>query len=207
MDFNLTSETLYYILKDINNFVNSLKDNFSNTENKEIKELIKEIELVFSDLIKSIENDDKANIYKNLLKLKSLELRILINEAKNNSLYLFWEKLIKNIKEKKITNEELKEFYNSELSKLFMNAEIVVNIMLLEDDEFFKNFLDVIFGEAFRNYYNALEKIKEFIIKQDFSILDNVLDNVLISSFFFIQIHKIIPQEYSQNIEDIIKGE
>ncbi|MGC8815813.1 MAG: hypothetical protein ACP5O4_06445 [bacterium] len=204
---NLTSETLYYILKDINNFINTLKENFENTENLEIKNIIKEIENIFSELINAIENQDNANIYKYLLKLKSLELKLLINEAKNNQLYLFWEELIKNIKNKKITNEELKEFYETEISKLFMNAEIVANIIILEDDEFFKNFLDIIFGEAFRNYYNALEKIKEFIINQNVSVLDGILDNVLISSFFFGQIYKIIPQEYSKNIEDIIKGE
>ncbi|MGB9638179.1 MAG: hypothetical protein ACP5RD_05640 [bacterium] len=204
---NLTSETLYYILKDINNFINTLKENFENTENVEIKNIIKEIENIFSELINAIENQDNANIYKYLLKLKSLELKLLINEAKNNQLYLFWEELIKNIKNKKITNEELKEFYETEISKLFMNAEIVANIIILEDDEFFKNFLDIIFGEAFRNYYNALEKIKEFIINQNVSVLDGILDNVLISSFFFGQIYKIIPQEYSKNIEDIIKGE
>ena len=56
------------------------------------------------------------------------------------------------------------------MSKLFMNAEIVVNIITLEDDEFFKNFLDVIFGEAFRNYYNALEKIKDIIFIEELKI-------------------------------------
>ncbi len=204
---NITSEALYYILKDINSFINNIKERFKDYNNIEIRSTIEEMELLFSNLIKAIENQDNTNIYKNLLKLKSLELRILINEAKTNPLYFFWEELIKNIKSKKITNEELKEFYETEMSKLFMNAEIVVNIIILEDDEFFKNFLDVIFGEAFRNYYTALEKIKEFIIKQDYSILENILDNILISSFFFIQIYKIIPEEYSKNLEDLIKGE
>jgi len=204
---NLTSETLYYILKDIKTFILNLKENFKNNENVEINNTINEIEQVFSELVKAVENQDNTNIYKYLLKLKSLELKILINEAKGNQLYLFWEELIKNIKAKKITNEELKEFYESELSKLFMNAEIVANIIILEDDEFFKNFLDIIFGEAFRNYYYALEKIKEFIVTQNVSVLENVLDNVLISSFFFVQIHKIIPEEYSKSIEDIIKGQ
>jgi len=203
----LTSETLYYILKDISTFILNLKENFKNNENIKINNTINEIEQVFSELVKAVENQDNANIYKYLLKLKSLELKILINEAKSNQLYLFWEELIKNIKAKKITNEELKEFYESELSKLFMNAEIVANIIILEDDEFFKNFLDIIFGEAFRNYYYALEKIKEFIITQNASVLENVLDNILISSFFFVEIYKIIPEEYSKNIEDIIKGQ
>ncbi|MCX7870205.1 MAG: hypothetical protein N2485_01330 [bacterium] len=204
---NLTSETLYYILKDINAFISNIKEGLKNSENIEIRNTIEEMENLFSNLIDAVENQDNTNIYKYLLKLKSLELKILINEAKNNPLYLFWEELLKNIKSKKITNEELKEFYETEMSKLFMNAEIVVNIITLEDDEFFKNFLDVIFGEAFRNYYNALEKIKEFILKQDYSILENILDNILVSSFFFVQIYKIIPEEYSKNLEDIIKGE
>lgn len=204
---NLTSETLYYILKDINAFISNIKEGLKNSENIEIRNTIEEMENLFSNLIDAVENQDNTNIYKYLLKLKSLELKILINEAKSNPLYLFWEELLKNIKSKKITNEELKEFYQTEMSKLFMNAEIVVNIITLEDDEFFKNFLDVIFGEAFRNYYNALEKIKEFILKQDYSILENILDNILVSSFFFVQIYKIIPEEYSKNLEDIIKGE
>ncbi len=204
---NLTSETLYYILKDINTFISNIKEGLKNSENFEIRNTMEEMENLFSNLIDAVENQDNTNIYKYLLKLKSLELKILINEAKNNPLYLFWEELLKNIKSKKITNEELKEFYETEMSKLFMNAEIVVNIITLEDDEFFKNFLDVIFGEAFRNYYNALEKIKEFILKQDYSILENILDNILVSSFFFVQIYKIIPEEYSKNLEDIIKGE
>lgn len=204
---NLTSETLYYILKDINTFISNIKEGLKNSENFEIRNTMEEMENLFSNLIDAVENQDNTNIYKYLLKLKSLELKILINEAKSNPLYLFWEELLKNIKSKKITNEELKEFYETEMSKLFMNAEIVVNIITLEDDEFFKNFLDVIFGEAFRNYYNALEKIKEFILKQDYSILENILDNILVSSFFFVQIYKIIPEEYSKNLEDIIKGE
>lgn len=87
-----------------------------------------------------------------------------------------------------------------------INAEIVSNILIMEDEDIiFKTFIDIMFGEAFKNYYNILQKLHQYIFNKDITLLEEIRENIPSVVFYLLQIQKLIPQEYSENVDKIIQ--
>ncbi|MEN3015180.1 MAG: hypothetical protein ABDH21_03870 [bacterium] len=194
---------LYLILQDIQTLIEKLENQ---QVNPELKKLITQAKQITSQINTCLEQNQEKDIYKKLLELKTLEFRIIFEEVKNTNTYKFWETLISNIKNNLITSKELQEFYKNEMNKLLMNAEIVSNILIMEDEDIvFKTFLDIIFGEAFKTYYEILQKLNNYIYTQNQQLLDEIMENIPLVIFYITQIQKLIPEEYSENVEKILE--
>lgn len=201
----MNKETIYFILQDIQFLIEKLK-NQENKLNEETQKQIEEAQKIINEINQILESDNEKEIYKKILQLKTLEFKLIFQEAKNSNFYKFWETLIDNIKKNLVTDQELVEFYKNEMNKLLMNAEIVVNILTLEDEDLiFKTFLDIMFGEAFKIYHDILQKLNKFISTKNQSLLDDIKENIPSVVFYFSQIQKLIPPEYSENIEKLLE--
>jgi len=194
---------IYYIIQDINLLLEKLQ---KQEISQELHQTIEQAKIITNQINQYLQENNQKEIYKKLLELKTLEFKLIFFEVKNTTFYQFWDNLIYNIKQKNVTSEELYEFYQSEMNKLMMNAEIVANILILEDEDItFKTILDIMFGEAFRNYYIALQKLNEYISSKKEELLDEIKELLPLVIFFFSQIQKIIPKEYSENIESLLE--
>jgi hypothetical protein len=194
---------IYYIIQDINLLLEKLQ---KQEISQELQQTIEQAKIITNQINQYLQENNQKEIYKKLLELKTLEFKLIFFEVKNTTFYQFWDNLIYNIKQKNVTSEELYEFYQSEMNKLMMNAEIVANILILEDEDItFKTILDIMFGEAFRNYYIALQKLNEYISSKKEELLDEIKELLPLVIFFFSQIQKIIPKEYSENIESLLE--
>jgi len=193
---------IYYILQDINQLLEKLQ---SQEVSSELQETIQKAKDITSQINFLLEEQNQKEIYKKLLELKTLEFKLIFYEIKNTNFYQFWENLLYNIKQKNITSQELYEFYQNEMNKLMMNAEIVVNILTLEDEDLtFKTILDIMFGEAFKNYYTILQKLNEYIFTKKEELLEEIKELLPLVIFYLLQIQKLIPQEYSENIDNLL---
>lgn len=196
-------ETIHLILQDIQFLIENLK---KQDINQELRNIIEQTQNLIAQINTNLEENNEKEIYKKLLQIKSLEFKIIYEEVKNSNFYKFWEILIENTKKNLITKEELYEFYKIEMNKLLMNAEIVSNILMLEDEDMiFKVFIDIMFGEAFKIYYNILQKLHEFVFNDNISLLDEIKENIPHVVFYFLQIQKLIPAEYSENVEKLLE--
>lgn len=196
-------ETIHLILQDIQLLIENLK---KQDINQELKDIIEQTQNLIAQINTNLEENNEKEIYKKLLQIKSLEFKIIYEEVKNSNFYKFWEILIENTKKNLVTKEELYEFYKIEMNKLLMNAEIVSNILMLEDEDMiFKVFIDIMFGEAFKIYYNILQKLHEFVFNDNISLLDEIKENIPHVVFYFLQIQKLIPPEYSENVEKLLE--
>lgn len=196
-------EAIYLILQDIQTLIEKLKQQ---EINQELQNLIQEAQNLTSQINKLLEENKPKEIYKKILQLKTLELKIIFQDIQNTNFYKFWETLIENIKKNLITSEELYQFYKEEINKLMINAEIVSNILIMEDEDIiFKTFIDIMFGEAFKNYYNILQKLHQYIFNKDITLLEEIRENIPSVVFYLLQIQKLIPQEYSENVDKIIQ--
>ncbi|MCS7243592.1 MAG: hypothetical protein RMJ36_02505 [Candidatus Calescibacterium sp.] len=196
-------ETIYIILQDIQTLIERLE---KQEVNQELQNSIKEAKTIIEEINKNLEENNEKEIYKKLLQIKTLELKIIFEEVKNTNFYKFWETLIESIKKNMVTKEELYEFYKTEMNKLLMNAEIVSTILTLEDEDIvFKTFVDIMFGEAFKTYYNILQKLHEIIFNNNLSLLEEIKENLPLVVFYFSQIQKLIPPEYSENVEKLLE--
>lgn len=196
-------EAIYLILEDIQTLIEKLKQQ---EINQELQNLIQEAQNITSQINKLLEENKEKEIYKKILQLKTLELKIIFQDIQNTNFYKFWETLIENIKKNLITSEELYQFYKEEINKLMINAEIVSNILIMEDEDIiFKTFIDIMFGEAFKNYYNILQKLHQYIFNKDITLLEEIRENIPSVVFYLLQIQKLIPQEYSENVDKIIQ--
>ncbi|MCS7165036.1 MAG: hypothetical protein RMJ51_01980 [Candidatus Calescibacterium sp.] len=196
-------ETIYLILQDIQLLIENLK---KQNIDEELKSTIEKTQNLIAQINISLEENNEKEIYKKLLEIKALEFKIIYEEVKNSNFYKFWETLIENIKKNLVTKEELYEFYKTEMNKLIMNAEIVSNIIMLEDEDItFKVFIDIMFGEAFKTYYTILQKLHEFVFNDNISLLDEIKENIPHVVFYFLQIQKLIPPEYSENVEKLLE--
>lgn len=203
MYITMKDTVLYLILQDIQTLIEKLENQ---QVNPELKKLITQAKQITSQINTCLEQNQEKDIYKKLLELKTLEFRIIFEEVKNTNTYKFWETLISNIKNNLITSKELQEFYKNEMNKLLMNAEIVSNILIMEDEDIvFKTFLDIIFGEAFKTYYEILQKLNNYIYTQNQQLLDEIMENIPLVIFYITQIQKLIPEEYSENVEKILE--
>lgn len=198
-------QTIYIILQDIQTLIQRLQQEPNITP--ELQNTINQTQQIIKEINEHLEKNEEKEIYKKILKLKTIEFQLVFNEAKNSNFYKFWENLINNIKKNLVTNEELYEFYKTEMNKLLMNAEIVVNILTLEDEDIiFKTFVDIMFGEAFKTYYNILQKLHKFIFNRELEILEEIKENLPTVVFYFSQIQKLIPPEYSENVEKMLEN-
>ncbi len=198
-------QTIYIILQDIQTLIQRLQQEPNITP--ELQNTINQTQQIIKEINEHLEKNEEKEIYKKILKLKTIEFQLVFNEAKNSNFYKFWENLINNIKKNLVTNEELYEFYKTEMNKLLMNAEIVVNILTLEDEDIiFKTFVDIMFGEAFKTYYNILQKLHKFIFNRELEILEEIKENLPTVVFYFSQIQKLIPPEYSENVEKLLEN-
>ncbi|MCS6955996.1 MAG: hypothetical protein NZM44_06545 [Candidatus Calescibacterium sp.] len=196
-------ETIYIILQDIQTLIERLENQ---EVNQELQNSIKEAKTIIEEINKNLEKNNEKEIYKKLLQIKTLEFKIIFEEVKTTNFYKFWETLIDSIKKNMVTKEELYEFYKTEMNKLLMNAEIVSTILTLEDEDMvFKTFVDIMFGEAFKTYYNILQKLHEIIFNNNFSLLEEIKENLPLVVFYFSQIQKLIPPEYSENVEKLLE--
>ena len=196
-------ETIYIVLQDINFLIEKLENQETN---KELQNIIKEAKSIINQINKALEENNEKEIYKKLLELKVLEFKIIFQEVKETNFYKFWETLIDNIKRNMVTSEELYEFYKNEMNKLLVNAEIISNILILEDEDIvFRTILDIMFGEAFKSYYQVLQKLHEYIFKNNPSLLDEIKEDLPLVIFYFLQIQKLIPEEYSENVERLLE--
>lgn len=196
-------ETIYIVLQDINFLIEKLENQETN---KELQNIIKEAKSIINQINKALEENNEKEIYKKLLELKVLEFKIIFQEVKETNFYKFWETLIDNIKKNMVTSEELYEFYKNEMNKLLINAEIISNILILEDEDIvFRTILDIMFGEAFKSYYQVLQKLHEYIFKNNPSLLDEIKEDLPLVIFYFLQIQKLIPEEYSENVERLLE--
>lgn len=196
-------ETIYIVLQDINFLIEKLENQETN---KELQNIIKEAKSIINQINKALEENNEKEIYKKLLELKVLEFKIIFQEVKETNFYKFWETLINNIKKNMVTSEELYEFYKNEMNKLLINAEIISNILILEDEDIvFRTILDIMFGEAFKSYYQVLQKLHEYIFKNNPSLLDEIKEDLPLVIFYFLQIQKLIPEEYSENVERLLE--
>jgi len=196
-------ETIYIVLQDINFLIEKLENQETN---KELQNIIKEAKSIINQINKALEENNEKEIYKKLLELKVLEFKIIFQEVKETNFYKFWETLIDNIKRNMVTSEELYEFYKNEMNKLLINAEIISNILILEDEDIvFRTILDIMFGEAFKSYYQVLQKLHEYIFKNNPSLLDEIKEDLPLVIFYFLQIQKLIPEEYSENVERLLE--
>lgn len=196
-------ETIYIVLQDINFLIEKLENQETN---QELQNIIKEAKSIINQINKALEENNEKEIYKKLLELKVLEFKIIFQEVKETNFYKFWETLIDNIKRNMVTSEELYEFYKNEMNKLLVNAEIISNILILEDEDIvFRTILDIMFGEAFKSYYQVLQKLHEYIFKNNPSLLDEIKEDLPLVIFYFLQIQKLIPEEYSENVERLLE--
>lgn len=196
-------ETIYIVLQDINFLIEKLENQETN---EELQNIIKEAKSIINQINKALEENNEKEIYKKLLELKVLEFKIIFQEVKETNFYKFWETLINNIKKNMVTSEELYEFYKNEMNKLLINAEIISNILILEDEDIvFRTILDIMFGEAFKSYYQVLQKLHEYIFKNNPSLLDEIKEDLPLVIFYFLQIQKLIPEEYSENVERLLE--
>lgn len=196
-------ETIYIVLQDINFLIEKLENQETN---EELQNIIKEAKSIINQINKALEENNEKEIYKKLLELKVLEFKIIFQEVKETNFYKFWETLIDNIKRNMVTSEELYEFYKNEMNKLLINAEIISNILILEDEDIvFRTILDIMFGEAFKSYYQVLQKLHEYIFKNNPSLLDEIKEDLPLVIFYFLQIQKLIPEEYSENVERLLE--
>ncbi len=196
-------ENIYIILQDINFLIEKLENQETN---EELQNIIKEAKSIINQINKALEENNEKEIYKKLLELKVLEFKIIFQEVKETNFYKFWETLINNIKKNMVTSEELYEFYKNEMNKLLINAEIISNILILEDEDIvFRTILDIMFGEAFKSYYQVLQKLHEYIFKNNPSLLDEIKEDLPLVIFYFLQIQKLIPEEYSENVERLLE--
>ncbi len=196
-------ETIYIVLQDINFLIEKLENQETN---QELQNIIKEAKSIINQINKALEENNEKEIYKKLLELKVLEFKIIFQEVKETNFYKFWETLIDNIKKNMVTSEELYEFYKNEMNKLLVNAEIISNILILEDEDIvFRTILDIMFGEAFKSYYQVLQKLHEYIFKNNPSLLDEIKEDLPLVIFYFLQIQKLIPEEYSENVERLLE--
>ncbi|MFN3995483.1 MAG: hypothetical protein ACK4GR_03010, partial [bacterium] len=200
MHYKLNKETIYLILQDIQLLIEKLKNEGENLNSKTQK-YVEETQKIIREINEILETNNEKEIYKKILELKTIEFKLVFQEAKNSTFYKFWENLIQNIKKDLVTPQELNDFYTNEMNKLLMNAEIVVSILTMEDEDIlFKTFLDIMFGEAFKIYYEILQKLKNFINTGKYSLLDEIIENLPSVVFYFSQIQKLIPKEYAENV-------
>lgn len=196
-------ETVYIVLQDINFLIEKLENQETN---QELQNIIKEAKSIINQINKALEENNEKEIYKKLLELKVLEFKIIFQEVKETNFYKFWETLIDNIKKNMVTSEELYEFYKNEMNKLLVNAEIISNILIIEDEDIvFKTILDMMFGEAFKSYYQILQKLHEYIFRNNSTFLDEIKEDLPLVIFYFLQIQKLIPEEYSENVEKLLE--
>lgn len=208
MHNKLNKETVYLILQDIQFLIEKLKNKKEENLNYETQKQLEEIQKILREINEILETNNEKEIYKKILELKTIEFKILFQETKSSTFYRFWENLIQNIKKDLVTPQELNNFYINEMNKLLMNAEIVVSILTMEDEDLlFKTFLDIMFGEAFKIYYEILQKLKKYINTRDLSLLDEIKENLPSVVFYFSQIQKLIPKEYSENVEKLIEDQ
>lgn len=207
MHHKLNKETIYLILQDIQLLIEKLKDEEENL-NSETQKYVEETQKIIREINEILETNNEKEIYKKILELKTIEFKLVFQEAKNSAFYKFWENLIQNIKKDLVTPQELNDFYTNEMNKLLMNAEIVVSILTMEDEDIlFKTFLDIMFGEAFKIYYEILQRLKNFINTGKYSLLDEIIENLPSVVFYFSQIQKLIPKEYAENVEKLIEDQ
>lgn len=88
-------EAIYLILEDIQTLIEKLKQQ---EINQELQNLIQEAQNITSQINKLLEENKEKEIYKKILQLKTLELKIIFQDIQNTNFYKFWETLIENIK-------------------------------------------------------------------------------------------------------------
>ncbi len=202
-------EAIFYILKDLRTYLENLQELLEKREDETTRKIVSEVRDVIALMERSIVEEDTLMFLKATMKLKNLDLYIMMDDTKLKDVPMvkFWEELIKRLKDDSFSLIDLKEFLEIEWQKLVVGIGIIQELSQLEQDPSVKKLIVETSQDAFRHYYFALNNLTRYLKERDKSLLDGILDDIYYATWFMLKLRSVLPEEFEEELRELLSDE